>query len=189
MATRVLLMPSVLLVNDALDEREMYARTLRAVGYRAIHADNSTAAFEIATTYPPDVVVTDVRIAGSIGGLELTRRLRNNVRTAAVRIIVLTLVSRPQDAVVALKAGANAFLEKPVLGSVLTAEIARLLGLCQSHTCPLCDGPITYRGRWPILTSDHERSTNGRERIRYAAGWFCTNMACSYQYVLHDDQR
>jgi hypothetical protein len=32
MATRVSLTPSVLLVNDALDEREMYARTLRAYG-------------------------------------------------------------------------------------------------------------------------------------------------------------
>jgi hypothetical protein len=36
MATRVLRTPSVLLVNDALDEREMYARTLRAVGYRGL---------------------------------------------------------------------------------------------------------------------------------------------------------
>jgi CheY-like chemotaxis protein len=71
MATRVLLTPSVLLVNDALDEREMC--TLRAVGYRAIQADNSTAAYQIAATHPPDVVVTDVRISGSISGLELTR--------------------------------------------------------------------------------------------------------------------
>jgi DNA-binding response OmpR family regulator len=127
MATRVLLTPSVLLVNDAPDEGEMYARTLRAVGYRAIKAGNSIAAYQIAATRPPDVVVTDVRIAGSISGLELTRRLRNNVRTAAARIIVLTTVSRPQDADVALKAGADAFLEKPVPVSLLKAEIARLL--------------------------------------------------------------
>jgi CheY-like chemotaxis protein len=127
MATRVLRTPSVLLVNDALDEREMYARTLRAVGYRAITAENSLVACQIAVTDRPDVVVTDVRISGSISGLELTRRLRTNVRTAAVRIIVLTTMSRPHDADVALKAGADTSLEKPVPGSLLKAAIARLL--------------------------------------------------------------
>jgi CheY-like chemotaxis protein len=105
----------------------MYARTLRAVGYRAITAANSLAACQIAATHRLDVVVTDVRIAGSINGLELTRRLRTNVRTAAVRIIVLTTVQRPQDADVALKAGADTSLEKPVPGSLLRAAIARLL--------------------------------------------------------------
>ena len=105
----------------------MYARTLRAVGYRAITAANSLAACQIAVTHRLDVVVTDVRLAGSINGLELTRRLRTSVRTAAVRIIVLTTVSRPQDADVALKAGADIFLEKPVPGALLKAEIARLV--------------------------------------------------------------
>ncbi len=127
MAIRVLRTPSVLLVNEALDEGEMYARTMREIGCRAITAETSIAAYQIAATRPPDVVVTDVRITGSISGLELTRRLRNNAPTAAVRIIVLTTVSRPQDAELALKAGADTFLEKPVSGSVLKAEIARLL--------------------------------------------------------------
>jgi len=56
-----------------------------------------------------DRAVTDVRMTGSISGLELTRRLRNNQRTSAVGIIVLTTVSRPQDADVALKAGLMSF--------------------------------------------------------------------------------
>jgi DNA-binding response OmpR family regulator len=133
MAIRVLRTPSVLLVNDALDEREMYARTLRAAGYRAIEAENSIAAYRIAATDLLDVVVTDVRIAGSINGLELTRLLRSNSRTAGVRIIVLTTVSRPHDANVALKAGADAFLEKPVPGPVLKAEIERLLPTAGRH--------------------------------------------------------
>jgi two-component system cell cycle response regulator DivK len=128
MATRVRLTPSVLVVNDALDEREMYARTLRASGYQAIEAATFTAAYQIATTNKLDIVVTDVRIAGSIsGGLELTRRLRNDARTSTVPIIVLTNVSRPQDGDIALKAGADTVLEKPVPGSTLRAEILRLL--------------------------------------------------------------
>jgi CheY-like chemotaxis protein len=215
MATRVLQTPSVLLVNDALDEREMYARTLRAVGYRAITAENSIVACQIAVTDRPDVVVTDVRISGSISGLELTRRLRTNVRTAAVRIIVLTTVQRPQDGDVALKAGADLFLEKPVSGSALKVEIARLLAVSRRRLsehagrprsttavrdlaamtpvgtttrtkCPSCDGTVVYRERWPVLASNLARAI-GIERMRYVSGWFCTNASCDY-YQLTGEQ-
>jgi DNA-binding response OmpR family regulator len=127
MATPGLLTSSILLVNDTFEERELYARTLRAAGHRVIIPEDSVAAYQIATTRPPDIVVTDVRITGSISGLELTRRLRSNQRTAAVGIIVLTIVSRPHDADVALKAGADTLLEKPVSGSLLKAAIERLL--------------------------------------------------------------
>jgi two-component system, cell cycle response regulator DivK len=139
MATRPLLTPLVLLVNDALDEREMYARILRASGYQAIEAATFTAAYQIAITRRIDIVATDVRIGGSISGLELTRRLRNDERTSTVPIIVLTDVSRPQDADVAVKAGADTFLEKPVSDSVLKAEIIRLLRLSRPLGSPSLD--------------------------------------------------
>ena len=127
MATRDLRTPSVLLVNETLEERELYAHTLRVAGHRVIIPDDSGAAYQIATTRPPDIVVTDVRITGSISGLELTRRLRSHPRTSMVGIIVLTTLSRPHDADVALNAGADTFLDKPVSGSVLKAAIERLL--------------------------------------------------------------
>jgi DNA-binding response OmpR family regulator len=127
MASRVLGTPSVLLVNEALDEHDQYARTLRAYWYRVVKAPTSVAAHQIAITRPTDIVVTDVHITGSMSGLELTRRLRTHTRTTTVPIIVLTDVSRPQDADLALKAGANMVLERPVRADVLQAEIARLL--------------------------------------------------------------
>src|SRR4029453_10753772 len=77
-------------------------RILRASGYQAIEAATFIAAYQIATTRRIDIVATEVRIGGSISGLELTRRLRNNERTSTVPIIVLTDVSRPQDGDVAV---------------------------------------------------------------------------------------
>ena len=127
MATGVLETRSVLLVNDALDERETYARTLRAYGYQVVEAPTSVAAYRIAITRRTDIVVTDVRLTGFMTGLELTRRLRIHARTTTVPVIVLTDVSRPQDAELALKAGANLVLERPVWADVLRQRIARLL--------------------------------------------------------------
>jgi DNA-binding response OmpR family regulator len=209
MATRILLTPSVLLVNDALDEREMYARTLRAAGHHVITADDSVAAYQIATRRPPDVLVTDVRITRSINGLELTRRLKGHRTTSMVRIIVLITASRPCDVNVALKAGADSFLEKPVPDAVLKSEIRRLLpgskrlwsryirkadqylagalgldGTAPSTSvecrCPSCGGAVVYRARWPMLASDIAQEAIGRERLQYVSGWFCTNRACDF---------
>ena len=83
--------------------------------------------WRLAISKPTDIVVTDVRITGSMTGLELTRRLRLHPRTATVPIIVLTDGSRPQDAELALKAGANIVLERPVWADLLRQHIARLL--------------------------------------------------------------
>jgi len=127
MASRVVLTPSVLLVNDARDERTMYARTLRAYGYHTVTAATSMTAYHIAMKTPADILVTDVDIAGSMSGLELARRLRMTAEMTTAPIIVLTHVSRPQDGDLALKAGADAFLVKPVAAAVLRAQVTRLL--------------------------------------------------------------
>ena len=202
-----------------------------------LKAATFTAAIQVATTQTLDIVVTDVRIAGSISGLELTRGLRNDVRTSTVPIIVLTNVSRPQDGDTALKAGADAFFEKPVPGAVLKAEILRLLArswpvlseaahtrqrldprrrqrepsqasrvaeipghsteapdpfrarptnfrprASLEHPCPSCGAAVAYRDRCPILALQPVAPINGdrRERLRYVAGWFCTNPSCEY---------
>ena len=127
MATEVLRTLSVLLVNDAREDSDPYARTLRGYGYQVVKAATSVAAFQIAISKPTDIVVTDVHITGSMTGLELTRRLRLHARTTTVPIIVLTDGSRPQDAELALKAGANMVLERPVWADLLRQHIARLL--------------------------------------------------------------
>lgn len=127
MASRVVITPSVLLVNDARDEGTLYARALRAYGYHAVTAATSVTAYHIAMKTPTDVLVTDVDIVGSMSGLQLARRLRMTTQMSTASIIVLTPGSRPQDGDLVLEAGADAFLVKPVAGDVLRAHVTRLL--------------------------------------------------------------
>lgn len=127
MATRAPRPPSILLVSNSVDEREVYARSLRAWGYRVVHAATTVLAYQVATTRPTDMIVTDGHCPGSMTGLELTRRLRIHTRTTTVPIIVLTSVTRRQDGDLSIKAGADMFLERPVSGDVLREHVARLL--------------------------------------------------------------
>jgi CheY-like chemotaxis protein len=140
MATRALRPPSILLVSNSVDEREAHARSLRAWGYRVVNAATTVLAYQIATTRPTDMVVTDGHCAGSMSGLELTRRLRIHTQTTTVPIIVLTSVMRRQDGELSIKAGADMFLERPVSGDVLREHVARLLvasGRLSRHLPPL----------------------------------------------------
>src|SRR4030095_9110747 len=64
MATRAPRPPSILLVSNSVDERELYARSLRGKGYRVVNAATTVMAYQIATTRPTDMVVTDGHSAG-----------------------------------------------------------------------------------------------------------------------------
>jgi CheY-like chemotaxis protein len=105
MATRDLQTPSILLVSNSIDAREVYTRALRASEYRVVNAATTVLAYQIAITRPTDIVVTDGHCAGSMSGLELTRRLRIHTRTRTVPIIVITSQTRRQDGELSIKAG------------------------------------------------------------------------------------
>ena len=205
MATQDLRTPSILLVSNSVDEREVYTRALRASGYGVVNAATTGLAYQIAVTQPTDVVVTDGHCAGSMTGLELTRRLRIHTRTTTVAIIVITSERRRHDAELSIKAGADMFLQKPISGDVLREHVGRLLvaygrhprRLSRTHgflhsagddadsgnerTCPHCRGLMEYRYKSPILSAVDPNNREPRERLRYVAGWFCSDPACEYQ--------
>jgi CheY-like chemotaxis protein len=68
-------------------------------------AETTIVAYQIAITRPTDIVVTDGHCAGSMTGLELTRRLRTHTRTSTVPIIVITSETRRQVLNCPLKLG------------------------------------------------------------------------------------
>jgi CheY-like chemotaxis protein len=201
MATRDLRMPSILLVSNSVDERYVYTRAMRSSGYRIVLAETTILAYQIAITRPTDIVVTDVRCAGSMTGLELTRRLRTHTRTSAVPIIVITSETRRQDAELSIKAGADMFLERPVPGDVLREHVVRLLvargrlsrqspkflrsavdnaRARNERTCPHCRGRMEYHHKSPVLSLE-PNSRAPRDRLRYVSGWFCSDPACDYR--------
>ena len=204
MATRALRTPSILLVSNSVDEREVYTRALRASGYRVVNAATTVLAYQIAITRPTDIVVTDGHCAGSMTGLELTRRLRIHTGTTTVPIIVITSETRHHDGALSIKAGADMFLQKPISGDVLRKHVVRLLvaygrlprRLSQKHglfdsvnadahpgnerTCPQCRGLMECRHRSPILSAAAEpNNREPPERLRYVSGWFCSDRRAS----------
>ena len=179
MATRDVRTPSILLVSHSADEHQVYARSLRASGYRVITAVTTALAYQIATTQPIDLVVTEACSPGSMSGVELTRRIRIHTRTMDVPIIVLTNGANPHDAALSMAAGANLFLERPVSGDVISEHATRLVG--PRGTCPKCRGTLEYRHKVPVLSVRDPNARQPQDRLQYRAGWVCCNAACEHR--------
>jgi CheY-like chemotaxis protein len=96
------------------------------MGFQPVTAETAEDGFECPCRLKPDVVVADVSLAG-MSGLDLTRRLRRDMRTRDARIIVLTGRALGGVKDKAEAAGCDRFLVKPCLPDVLALEIRNVL--------------------------------------------------------------
>ena len=117
----------VLLVEDNEDNRIIYATVLLHFGYDVIQAQNGLEGVTAAGTYQPDLVVMDISLP-VMDGLEATRRIRSDPRTANIPVLAVTAHARDVDRERAIQAGCNDYLPKPVEPRRLLAEVDRLLG-------------------------------------------------------------
>jgi DNA-binding NarL/FixJ family response regulator len=85
-------------------------------------AADATAAMRIFRSAPPDIVLTDIRLAGSANGLTLTARIRRHGPTPP--IVIITNQNLPEYRAAAKRLGANEFLAK---GSSSADEIVAVV--------------------------------------------------------------
>jgi two-component system cell cycle response regulator DivK len=125
--------PSVLLVEDDPEGRRLYAEWLTEAGFRVEQAHNGLQALDRAFGSRPDVVVTDLDIPG-IDGFELTRRLKQDLRTCEIPVLAITgYAAFASDPVRALRAGCDAVLPKPCSPDDLETAIRSLLEACSQQ--------------------------------------------------------
>ena len=116
--------PLVLLVEDEDSLRELYAAELAAAGFMVLEAQDGATAIGKAFQFGPHAVVLDLMIPG-VDGFKVARRLRTDDRTAETVIIALTALRSEKFEGLALGAGCDAFLSKPVLSAALVGELVR----------------------------------------------------------------
>ena len=105
--------PSVLLIEDNDDGREMMATMLTACGYPIVHAADGLQGVQMAQTHLPDVALVDIGLPG-IDGYEVARRLRKGEETRHIKLIALTGYGLAEDQRRVLEAGFDLHLVKPV---------------------------------------------------------------------------
>ena len=117
---------TILYVEDNEFNRKIVRQLLAQTTYRLREATDGEDAVNAAREDPPDLILMDVQLP-KISGLEATRRLRADPRTAAVPIIVVTSYALSGDEQKAKDAGATAYLAKPYSPRDLLAKIREIV--------------------------------------------------------------
>jgi CheY-like chemotaxis protein len=89
--------PRVLFVEDHRDVRELFVHCMRAAGWQVEAIDDGHDAVDVAARLQPDVVVMDLQLP-VVSGVEATRRLKADPRTAHLRVIACTAFGRQHEA-------------------------------------------------------------------------------------------
>ncbi|USX18661.1 response regulator [Oxalobacteraceae bacterium OTU3REALA1] len=105
--------PSVLLIEDNEDGREMMAMMLSCYGYEVQYAEDGLRGLEVAARFRPDLALVDIGLPG-IDGYEVARRLRADPATRDIKLIALTGYGLAEDLRRVLDAGFDRHLVKPV---------------------------------------------------------------------------
>ena len=113
----------ILAVEDFPANLEILASYLELEGYRVAQATSGEEALTLAASLQPNLILMDVRMPG-IDGLEATRRLKADPRTAEIPVVSLTAFARLSDATRCFEAGAVGYLSKPVDFAALDAMLA-----------------------------------------------------------------
>lgn len=116
----------VLLVDNSVDEREMYAEYLATRGYCTLQAATADDGFRMAADLAPAFIVTDITLPGAENGLALTSRLKQDAATRDAIVIVLSGAVFPADRAAASKAGCDRFLAKPCPPMELEAAMVEM---------------------------------------------------------------
>ncbi|WP_348697126.1 response regulator [Duganella fentianensis] len=103
----------ILIVEDQPDIRKLIRMTLEFSGYELHEAENGDRGYEMALALNPDLMLLDVMMPGSMDGLQVCRKLKDDPAHAGIHIVLLTARGQKVDVDAGAAAGSNAYLIKP----------------------------------------------------------------------------
>jgi CheY-like chemotaxis protein len=80
---------SVLLIEDNLMNMELATDLLEAASFQVLKAERAEDGIALAVAQQPDIILMDIALPG-MDGLEATRRIKQDARTAWIPIVALT---------------------------------------------------------------------------------------------------
>ena len=117
---------TILYVEDNEYNLKILRQLLSRTSYRLIEAMDGESGVSTAQSELPDLILMDVQLP-KLSGLDATRQLRADAKTAAIPIVVITSFALSGDAEKAKAAGASAYLAKPYSPRELLQMIRNLV--------------------------------------------------------------
>lgn len=117
--------PIVLVIDDNADIRH-YVKSLLVKEFRVLDAADGATGIRLAMKYVPDVIVSDVMMPG-MDGIECCRRLKGELQTCHIPVILLTACSLDEQRIQGYDGGADSYISKPFNSQLLLSRIRNLI--------------------------------------------------------------
>ena len=115
----------LLIVEDNRDFRHFLKEQLAEI-YQVEDAPDGEEGERLAVQQNPDLIVSDIMMP-KVDGLELCRRIKHNVQTSHIPVILLTARSGDEAKISGYEVGADSYISKPFSFDVLLARIRQLI--------------------------------------------------------------
>ncbi len=119
-------MPTVLVVDDEADLRELIVMNLQREGCETLEAETGLKALEMARKHEPDAIVLDLMLP-EMDGMTVIRELRKDSRTLRIPVVMLTAKGTVADRIAGLQLGAEDYVAKPFSPKELVLRVKSLL--------------------------------------------------------------
>ena len=116
----------ILVVDDEEDILELVRYNLNKDGYIITCALTGEEALKKAKSETFDLIILDLMLPG-IDGLDVTRKLKDEPKTRAVPLVMLTAKGEESDVVAGLELGADDYITKPFSPRILIARVRAVL--------------------------------------------------------------
>ncbi len=152
----------ILVVDDHPTIAGLMSQLLEQRGYEVVTAENAEQALAEIRRQAPDLILSDVRMPGK-SGYDLCRELKSDAATRLIPFVLITGLSDSADKVRGIEAGADDFLNKPVLAEELTARVKSLLRVkeftdeLETADSVLCTLGLSVESRDPYTEGHCER--------------------------------
>jgi putative two-component system response regulator len=149
-------------VDDHPTIAGLMSQLLTQRGYEVVTAENAEQAAAEVRREAPDLILSDVRMPGK-SGYELCQDLKSDPATRLIPFVLITGLTDSADKLHGIEAGADDFLNKPVLAEELTARVKSLLRVkeftdeLETADSVLCTLGMIVEGRDPYTEGHCER--------------------------------
>ncbi len=117
--------PTVLIIDDNADIRS-YVQGLLQADYTVVEAADGSEGIKKAMRFVPDLIISDVMMPG-IDGIECCRRLKSELQTCHIPVILLTACSLDEQRIQGYDGGADSYISKPFSSPLLLARVRNLI--------------------------------------------------------------